>query len=270
VNRKLAVLVISFDNYRDVWRPFFDLFTRFWPDCPYRLYLGTNKEDFNYPGVTVIKSGADISWADNVRNYLSQIEEDYVLTFLDDYFLSQPVQSEAIAIKKALEIVLRDGIDVFSFTRPNISNQYRDEADVYFIDPHSEYCVNTAVAIRKKQAFLSLLKPGFSAWDFEIKNSRDVNESGIFPGLFVTSGQYYFRSLKNGIWRGKWVRSSVRFCQHLGIVVDTTHRPFMSKSDVIWEFAKENGRKILHPSLRRLVKKILVKLGFSKRFVSLD
>ena len=264
---KLAVLVISCDNYNDVWRPFFNLFTRFWPDCPYRLYLGTNKEDFNYPGVTVLKSGADISWADNVRNYLDQVEEEYVFTILDDFFLCRMVPTEVI--EKAFALVLRDRIDLFSFILPKKGNRYRDEQDVYFIDPKAEYCVNTAIAIRKKEIFSSMLKPGYSAWDFEVKNSKEVNESVKFPGLFVTLGQDYFQAL-NGIWRGKWVRSSVRFCRQLGIDVDTTYRSFMSPSEVIWEFAKVNGRKMMQPFLRRLAKRVLIRLGFSKRFVSLD
>lgn len=267
MNGKLAVLVISCDNYRDVWRPFFDLFTRFWPDCPYRLYLGTNREDFDYTDVTVLKSGADISWADNVRNYLEQIEEDYVIPILEDFFISRLVQTEAI--EKAFELVLRDGIDWFGLILPMKGNRYRGEQDVYFVDSHDEYCVSTSIAIWKKDVFVSLLKLGSSAWDFEIRNSREVNESGVFPGLFVTAGQDYFLCL-NGIWRGKWVRSSVKFCRRLGIAVDTTRRPFMSISDVIWEFSKINGRRFMPPVLLRLTKRTMIKIGYSKRFVSLD
>lgn len=124
----------------------------------------------------MLKSGADISWADNARKYLNQIEEDYIIPIGDDFFISRVVQTEAI--KKAFELVLRDGIDWFGLILPK-GDRYRDEQGIYFIDSHHEYCVSTSISIRKKDVFYSLLKPGFSAWDFEIRNSREVNESGI-------------------------------------------------------------------------------------------
>ncbi|MHB9153671.1 MAG: hypothetical protein ACYC2S_13530 [Spirochaetales bacterium] len=267
MKEKLAVLVISCDNYRDTWKPFFDLFAKFWPDCPYRLYLGTNKEDFIHPRVTVLKSGEDISWADNVQSYLRQVGENYVLTFLDDFFISRPVSTKAI--ENAFQLVLRDGIDLFSLTRPMKGERYKDEQDVYFIDPHADYCVNTSIAIRNKDVFNVLLKPGFTAWDFEVRNSSEVKQKGAFPGVFVASGHDCFYC-KNGIWRRKWVLSTVLFCRRLGISIDTSMRPFMSISDIVWEFFKVNGRKLLPSALRRYLKRIMIKLGFSHRFVSQD
>lgn len=263
----LAILVISCDNYRDVWKPFFELFSKFWPDCPYRLYLGSNKADFEYPDVTVVKSGEDISWADNVRKYLAQIDEEYVLTFLEDFFICRPVPTAAI--ESAFKTMVKDHIDLFSFTLPKKGEPFPQSENVYYIDPRAEYCVNTAIAIRAKNAFLTLLKPGYSAWDFEVKNSKQVNEAGSFPGVFVTSGIDYF-PLLNGIWRGKWVPGSVRFCRRVGIDVDTSVRPFMEPNERIWEFAKGTGRRLMNPSIRRMLKRLLIRFGHSRRFVSQD
>ncbi len=41
-NSELAILVCSCDKYADVWEPFFKLFFKFWPDCPYPIYLLSN------------------------------------------------------------------------------------------------------------------------------------------------------------------------------------------------------------------------------------
>lgn len=38
----VAVVVASCDAYADLWEPFFRLFRRYWPDCPYPVYLGSN------------------------------------------------------------------------------------------------------------------------------------------------------------------------------------------------------------------------------------
>lgn len=263
---KLAILVISCDNYCDVWRPFFDLLSKFWPDCPFPLYLGTNEADFSYPGVRVLKAGPDTSWADNTRKHLAQIDEEFVLTFLEDFFISRTVDTSAI--ESALALTIRDGIATYSLMLPKKGLTYEKESNIFYIDPRAEYCINTSIAIRKKVVFCDFLKPGYSAWDFEVKNSMDVNRTGTFPGIFVTSAEDLFHC-KNGIWRGKWVPGSVRFCERIGIPVDTSSRPFMSMSDRVWEFLKVNGRKFM-PSIWRIgLKKLLIFIGFSRRFVSL-
>jgi len=261
----LAILVISCDNYHDVWKPFFDLLTKFWPDCPYPVYLGTNEKDFSYPGVRVVKAGKDSSWAENVRKHLDQIEEEYVLTFLEDFYIARTVDTSLV--ENALALTIRDKIDTFSMILPKKGLPYNGERNVFHIDPKMEYCLNTSIAIRKKKVFFDLLKPGYSAWDFEVKNSAEVNRTGTFPGIFVTSGEDYFHCL-NGIWRRKWVPGSVRFCERLGIAVDTSHRPFMSWNDTVWEYFKRNGRQLLPVSLRKMLKRLLIKIGFSRKFVS--
>ena len=43
-NDKLAILVLSCDGYTDLWRPFFENFKKKWGDCPYDIYLLTNKK----------------------------------------------------------------------------------------------------------------------------------------------------------------------------------------------------------------------------------
>ena len=40
-----SVLVPSCDAYADLWIPFFALFWRYWSDCPFPVYLGTNPVD---------------------------------------------------------------------------------------------------------------------------------------------------------------------------------------------------------------------------------
>jgi len=267
LKKELAILVISCDKYEDAWVPFFSLLKVFWHDCPYRIYLGVNKLDFSYPGVTVLKSGEDVSWADNVRKFLDQIEEEYVLTFLEDFYLSDYV--DTAKIEEAFKLAVNENADVISMILPKKGLSYKDKPGIYYINPESEYCINTSIAIRKKEMFRILLKPGYSAWDFEIKNSKSMNKIGKFPGLFLTYEEEYFKVL-NGMWRGKWVNSTVKFCRKLGIEIDTSRRPLMNLRDTAWDYCKLKGRKMLSPKIRKIIKSMLIKLGYSHRFVSQD
>ena len=104
----VAVLVVSCDHYADLWLPFFHLFKRFWPDCPYSVYLLTNEKDFQFPDVSVIRTGIDVSWSDNLKMGLQQIREKYILMIIDDLFLLKPVDT-AMVIKICNTFVLLDG-----------------------------------------------------------------------------------------------------------------------------------------------------------------
>jgi hypothetical protein len=266
VENRLAIYVISCDNYRDVWKPFFELFDRFWPDCPYKKYLGTNNADFDHPGVTVVKAGPDTTWADNARKHLENIEEEYVLAFLEDFFLCEKVDSSEIA--EAFSIVKRCDADLLSLRYPMLGALFNpDEPGVYEIDPNTEYCISTSIAIWKKSKLISLLKPGYSAWDFEVKNSSQANAERSMPGRFLSLDKNLFFIL-NGIWRRKWVPSTVRFCRSIGIKIDTSKRPRMSLSDGAWELLKKYGRSVFSTDTRANLKRVVSKIGFAHRFIS--
>src|ERR1700712_4408185 len=79
-----ALLVISCDNYRDLWKPFFNLLWRNWPDNPFPVYLGSIRSEYPDPRVTTLTAGEDISWSRNLRWFLEQLQTEYVLTLFDD------------------------------------------------------------------------------------------------------------------------------------------------------------------------------------------
>jgi hypothetical protein len=46
-----SILVVSCDGYQDLWKPFFSCFLKYWPDCPFPVYLGSN--NLTYPDCRV-------------------------------------------------------------------------------------------------------------------------------------------------------------------------------------------------------------------------
>lgn len=266
MSKQLAVLVLSCDKYRDSWDPFFGLFFYFWHDCPYKVYLGTNTLDYDDERVQVIKVGDDSSWEDSVRKMLSAMEEDYVLPFYEDFFISRPISSQLVA--RAFEFSQKENIACFRFVpRMHCVRQYSNEKDIFYISPQDEYCVNAGANIWKKETYLSLLKPGFTAWDFEVKNSQQCHADNELPGVFVTlnwRGIY----IKQGIIQGKWNPVSVRFCKNLGIKVDTSMRATMSFSETAWQGCKYVAREFFPSPIRKLIKRLMIAAGFGKGFVA--
>jgi len=265
MNNNLAILVISCDNYSDLWGPFFTSLTKYWPDVPFKIYLGTNYKDFSYPGVEVIKAGNDISWADNVRTFLSEIAEDFVLLFLDDIFICDVVNTERIV--SLYEFALRENVDVLKLILPRRTRHYKKEKQIFYMNPLYEYCIDTSISIWRKSMLLSFLKPGYSAWDFEVINSEEIRRKGQYPGLFLTVNKDQF-SYINGVIQKKWVPSSLKQLQKNGIRVDISHRLTMDLNEVIWENLKTIARIIIPFSIRIKIKKFLICLGLKGKFVS--
>src|SRR5690348_12286619 len=93
---RCSVLVISCDRYRDLWAPFFHQFHKYWPDCPFPVYLGANSASYHDPCVHMLQSGADESWSKNLKFFLSRIPTRYVLVLLEDFFLDGPVSNSSL------------------------------------------------------------------------------------------------------------------------------------------------------------------------------
>lgn len=96
MKEKFALLVVSCDNYSDLWQPFFHLFWRFWPDCPFSVHLLTNNLNPKIQQVKNLLVGDDISWSENLLNALKQLKEEYIFLFLDDLFLYDYVKTDEV------------------------------------------------------------------------------------------------------------------------------------------------------------------------------
>ena len=102
--RRATLLVPSCDRYADVWRPFFALLRRNWPDCPFRVVLGTNHRVCDEPGVETLRIGDDRDWTAGVRAMLDQTASDTVLVMLEDYLLRSRVDTGALLARLAPHI----------------------------------------------------------------------------------------------------------------------------------------------------------------------
>jgi hypothetical protein len=93
---RTCVLVSSCDAYSDAWPPFFALLNRYWPDCPFPIYLISNHQPGKFDGVTSITLGQDRHWASNMLQVLDQLPFEQFLYFQEDYFLQRPVCTSTV------------------------------------------------------------------------------------------------------------------------------------------------------------------------------
>src|SRR5436853_473924 len=97
IGDKVSVLYMSCNKYSDLWIEYFKLFRRYWADCPFKIYILTDKKGPNVEGVRVIATGEDLSWSDNLLFALQGIKTPYVLLLLDDFLILDYVPNTSVS-----------------------------------------------------------------------------------------------------------------------------------------------------------------------------
>lgn len=227
-NDDLAVVVLSCDKYGDVWNPFFTLFFRYWPDCPFDIFLVTNFLSYNDPRVKTISVGEDVDWSTNVRAALQKIPHRYLMILMEDYLLT--TQVDTVAIGRLLDYMRNHQtgyLRLFPSPGPARVTDMVDDLEIGVIEPGEPYRVSLQAAIWDKQIVEELIVIGESAWDFEIQGTE---RSSRLNSPFLSIARSAFDRLPfsyfcTGVVKGYWLREAVDLCRRQGIIIDTRARP---------------------------------------------
>jgi len=250
----IAVMVVSCDNYSDIWSSFFHLFNRFWPDCPFPVYLISNQKKCDIPSVISITVGEDVSWSDNLQLALDQAKEEFVLMWIDDLFLLNKVNTEAL-LRICSEFIKIQG----NYIRLNPTIKADTSFNQYFglASPGTIYRTSTVLSLWRKDVLRSLLKKGESAWDFEIFGTV---RSDKYAGFYATWRNNF--KVLNCIIKGKWHRYAVKKMVTLGIDIHSDKRKIMTlREHLTTQFLWLRSRLfVLVPSkYRRQLKDIILR-----------
>lgn len=262
-NKTYAIVVLSFDDYSDLWIDFFSLFEKFWSNNKESIYLVTNEKDFVYKNLNIIKTGKEIDWFTRTKKALEMIKEDTIILFLEDYFISDYVNEQDI--DEILKYMYENNVLYYRLInipklKPNI-NSFRG-----YIKKNEQYGVNLQCAIWDKKYLFSILNSmpeGKTAWDFEVIINNKINkEDSTLNRSHVFDARNIFQ-IKNGVFKGKWIRKTIRFYKRKGYNLHLGNRQIMSIKETIYYFVKRNTKKLIPKSLRPITKSILKKFGIN-------
>lgn len=267
------ILVISCDKYSDLWEPFFSIFWKQWPDCPARVFLGTNHKTYADSRVTSIPVGDDISWTSGVQKMLDHIDSEYVIIFLEDFLINHPVDNgeliRMVQIAKekqlgCLRLVAHLPLALFP-TEP-----IAEFPGLGVIKAGEPYRVTAQVAIWRIATLRKLLVPGLSAWEFEDLGAQISSEfTDLFWGTYKSVIVY-----EQCVEKGRWKPEGLEICKQAGIQIDFKSRQafslkelqdyylngqncserYSNKIQAVSEFNKGNRIKGLQFALRFLLK----------------
>lgn len=220
---RTCLLVSSCDAYSDAWSPFFELLKRYWPDCPFPVYLISNNQQADVSGVTTIALGRDLKWAGNMLAALSQLPHEQFLYFQEDYFLQSRVDNNRLgAIQQFAKDAGAGYIRLSGIPDPDVP--HTNPLGLGLLSPELKFRVSLQASLWQRKTLLDLLIQGETGWDMEIlgsPRSRALTEP--FFGVYSRNPVFDYCE-DTGILKGKWVPAALRLCRREGISVDTSRR----------------------------------------------
>ncbi|MEK7615666.1 MAG: hypothetical protein AAB420_00490 [Patescibacteria group bacterium] len=216
-----SVIVSSFDGNEDLWKPFFTLFFRYWPDCPFRVYLITNHKTYPDERVRSLAVGQEKNWAYMTKKALGNISEPYIIWILEDFFFEKFVDTARIyRLISYLKHNTAATIRLFPSPPPNgiidsvysVGEQTRD----------ADYRTSLSAGLWDKKVFLDLIKDGENPWQMEIDGT--VRSRAFDKKFFSVVEPALPYAERGAIVRGKWLLDAVRLCKREGLNIDFSKR----------------------------------------------
>lgn len=254
----IAIVVISFDKYSDIWDTFSLCINRFWNPRRYKTYLINNTAQPQYDGIEVINTGKEIAWSHRMRTALEKIPEKYVILLLEDYLISETVDEEIVL--KAINYMKDQDLDYLRIAPIPIMKNAKKGEFATPITSEMLYGVNLQAAIWKKSYLEKTLdKENFSAWEFEAR--QKFGETTRVEGRCFATNEFVIPYL-NGIIQGKWYKKTIEDMNNIGIKIPLGDRSLMTDKDMTREKFRNMLLHHIPPNVIHALKPIAKKMGF--------
>ena len=208
-----AIVIASCSRYKEAWEPFFILFKKYWPDCPYKIYFLTDVEYGNLNNIslssyfTFLSTEKDNGWIKNIRQLIPKIKEKKIILFQEDFLLTKMVKT--IKIRQLTQFALQNNVGCLRLTScPSPSSDLEDIDFLGRININDDYRFSMQLSIWDKNLFLRILDKANTLQDLEKFGSQYTkNEPQDFLGLWRESEeevggpiQYIITAIIRGFW----------------------------------------------------------------------
>jgi hypothetical protein len=226
----VAVVVSSCDSFFDAWRPFVFFFRKYWPDCPFPIFLIVNRLRIRSAIVQPIAVGPDREWASNMISALASIPQTYILYFQEDYFLNGRVNSELLA--EDFAYAFQHDVASFCFhARGQLEPTFQPLNERFGVVPReSDGRTRLQVTLWKKAVLQATLRPGETAWNMEARASERTRD--LLALSYLQRRDRPIPYLMSAIVRGLWMPEAISMCHEAGIEIRPRFRSH--HSDVAW------------------------------------
>ena len=120
----MKMLVLSCDKCEDLFEPFHHCMEKYYPNHPEIIYITETIKNPYYK--TICKDYPIEQWTLRIREALKEIDDDQILTIMDDFFIRQPVDEKRI---EYLSTQLKGNIASFCFEKSYDENDTETEVE---------------------------------------------------------------------------------------------------------------------------------------------
>jgi hypothetical protein len=209
----VSIVVLSCDIYSVFWDWFFACKKRYWKDCRYPTYLVTETKTCKY--CQTIKINSPI-WTKRFREALKQINSDYVIVMLEDYFIRQPVNQQRLHVLEMLSGLLVD-VAVFNFEkdfRPSEPTSF----EMWNKQKNNQIYLNsTQPSWWNREKLIERLKDDQNPWEWELTKIDSSYQHWINAGDQIIDNGYR-HGQEFGVKQGKLTDECVKFLKSEGLL----------------------------------------------------
>lgn len=266
-NSDMALVIIGYDPYKDVWNHYFKLLNKYWADNPFPVYLVNNEDPgIEYKGVTVINCGKDAEWSRKAQIAVQQVKEKYICLLLEDFLTRDYVDTEEVL--KVVKFMKEKDMKYYKLTTFSKfrTPHYENYKFLYTIPKNMPYGISLQAAIWEKDFLKEKLgTDNYNAWTFEKDRlDEETNESGPLEGCVFDNRNIL--QIEHAIVQSVYLPPAIRYFNKIGYKIDLNERGMMNKRQYFIYANKRFWSDLLSGFDLSLLKKCLKKFGMT--FVS--
>lgn len=200
-NKRLAILVPSWDGASELWKLFSCCISKYWTDCAYDIYLVSSSvkapENLIFKETILFKSD-NRDPVSRMIYALEQIDYSYILLICDDYFCYKTMTNQTI--EAYVQYMDDNGVDFINLEKSMGKPQMIQK------DMSGMFAVSTGLpCIFKKEMLLDLCHKtnAHSMREFEVRASEYISNHKDIYSLYIckNSNVMFMHGVLEGYWR---------------------------------------------------------------------
>lgn len=230
LNENLTLLIMSCDNFSDLWDGQINQLKKFWREHPKEVILVSDKKTSKkYEGIKIIYPDIEMEWSERLNWALQKIKTDYIFFTLDDYFLIDNVYNEVI--NKYVELMEKENYDYIRLKKIRkkksgelIKNYYK----LRKLNLDINYAISLYAGIWRKDFFEYCSLKHKNAWQLEVSLKNLGVKYGAKCAVCMDDNVY---PILDVVRKGKLLRNAAKYFKKNGIYYGNRE-----VNDFIYEF----------------------------------
>lgn len=255
LKNRLTLTIHTCEKYSDLWDGHIKLLDSNWEERNLRTIIVTDEAtDKSYDGIEIFSAGDAVQLPQRIKKVLNQINTEYILMTLDDYYPIYKISNKKI--ERLLDIMDNLKLDYIRlFPIPKAKKRIREYNNLFEIELNEEYDVNLYPGIWRKSFLYNTIRESIDPWKYEVTLTKIAKQLNAKCAL--STGREF--EILDVVRKGKLLRKASKYLKTNNLYHG--NRPVNTYITELSLLIKGWGKWICPKPLRRYVKAILKMFG---------